>query len=451
MPKQSLIKKLLERRVPQIIGSYFIAGTTAIFFIDWLINRYNFPDYYVSLCLFGLVAIIPTVIIISYFHGAPGKDEWTIVEKTIIPINIIFIIVSLLVGYKYEIWIYGFEEKAMNYIIHLSSNKENIDSYYGDYSEYFDKETHLILEVEEPLLDSLQTNIIAQLNEDYFSYGIIIESTKSQKIKDIFNQLPHYRSSHNPDSLLKIIKKLKREIYESYNFETEHQIIVSIYQVHDKRNKNVRLGYFCDIEFNDNFQHTSDLFSKDTYDKKDLIEAIVRKLSGTIYSNSIGDKNIGRIIDILEQDLVKIGFNNELTLRKGMTLVSPAKYYWQKDGLERRIEDYELATDYINRNPMFLLQDDKNGATAEEKKALYGDDGMFRKDYLWALKKMSMGGKTDRQGVSIWNTIYYGMQILDVNQEMGTLVAKVTWKYPPWVKVRKNDRIYIKGAFGIER
>ena len=150
MPKQSLIKKLLERRVPQIIGSYFIAGTSAIFFIDWLVNRYNFPDYYVSLCLFGLVAIIPTVIIISYFHGAPGKDEWTIVEKTIIPVNIIFIIVSLLVGYKYEIWIYGFEEKAMNYIIHLSSNKENLDSYYGDYPEYFDKETHLILEVEEP-------------------------------------------------------------------------------------------------------------------------------------------------------------------------------------------------------------------------------------------------------------------------------------------------------------
>ena len=122
MSRKSLIKELLVRRVPQIIGSYFIAGTTAIFFIDWLANRYKFPDYYVSLCLFGLVAIIPTVIIISYFHGAPGKDEWTIVEKTIIPINVIFIIVSLLVGYKYEIWIYGFEEKAMNYIIHLSSN-----------------------------------------------------------------------------------------------------------------------------------------------------------------------------------------------------------------------------------------------------------------------------------------------------------------------------------------
>ena len=43
------------------------------------------------------------------------------------------------------------------------------------------------------------------------------------------------------------------------------------------------------------------------------------------------------------------------------------------------------------------------------------------------------------------------MQILDVNQEMGTLVAKVTWRNPPWVKVRKGDKIYINGAFGIQQ
>ena len=214
---------------------------------------------------------------------------------------------------------------------------------------------------------------------------------------------------------------------------------------------NVRLGYFCDIEFNENFQLTSNLYSQYTYDKKDLIEVIVEKLSGAMYSDAIGDKNIGKIIEILEKDLVKIGLDKELTLKKGMTLVSPAKYYRKRDCLERRVEDYELAIDYINRHPKYLEKNDNNGLTIKEKKEFYGDGCIFHKDYLWALKKMTMGGKTDRQGVSIWNTIYYGMQILDVNQEMGTLVAKVTWKYPPWVKVRKNDKIYIQGAFGIER
>ena len=36
--KKSFLKELLARRVPQILGSYFIGATTLIFFIDWLKN-----------------------------------------------------------------------------------------------------------------------------------------------------------------------------------------------------------------------------------------------------------------------------------------------------------------------------------------------------------------------------------------------------------------------------
>ena len=187
----------------------------------------------------------------------------------------------------------------------------------------------------------------------------------------------------------------------------------------------------------------------------DLItgQTVVLKVDGAIYSKVIGDMNIGRIIELLGTDLVKIGFDlgdKGIKLRKGMTLVSPAKYYWQKDGMERRIEDYELAMDYINKHPSFLEQDDKYDFTAEQKQAFYSDSSIFKKDYLWALDAMSKD-KKNRPGVQIWSTIYYGMQILDVNQEIGTLVAKVIWKYPPWVKVRIQDKVYIKGSFGIER
>ena len=456
MQRESLIKELFKRRVPQIIGSYFLAGVTAIFFIDWLISRYNLPDYYVSLCLFGLVSIIPTVIVISYFHGAPGKDEWTIIEKTIIPINIMFIIVSLLFGYKYEIWLYGFENAEKNFIIHLSSNKKYIDYYYGDDYDYFDKENYLITAVKEPLLDSLQNSIVAQLNEHFFSAGIIIESTTSQKIKNKFDQLPYYRSPYNQDSehKIKIIsEKLKREIYANYNFETENEMIVYIYQVYDKREEQGRLGYFFDIAFMEKFQLTSNLFARDTYyNKKDLIKAVGVKLGGTIYSTSIGDKNIGRIIEILAKDIVKIKLDNIVTLKKGMTLVSPAKYYWKRDGLERRVEDYELAMDYINRHPKYLEQNDNNGLTVKEKKEFYGDGSLFQKDYLWALTEISRGEKMDiRRGTALFNNIYYVLKILDVNKEWETFVAKVILKNPAWVKVRKGDKIYINGAFGIQQ
>ena len=105
MPKQSLIKNLLDRRIPQILGSYLVAGTSLILFIEYLVEKYQFPSYYPTLALFALIGILPSVIILSYFHGAPGKDEWTKVERIGIPINVLFITGVLFFGDSLNIWI----------------------------------------------------------------------------------------------------------------------------------------------------------------------------------------------------------------------------------------------------------------------------------------------------------------------------------------------------------
>ena len=87
-----LIKELIHRRIPHIIGSYLIAGTSLILFVDWLVNRYTLPEYYTTLSLFGVIAIMPSVVILAYFHGAPGKDEFRKLELIAIPFNIIIAI-----------------------------------------------------------------------------------------------------------------------------------------------------------------------------------------------------------------------------------------------------------------------------------------------------------------------------------------------------------------------
>ena len=105
MPQKSFITELLKRRIPQSIGSYIITGQSLVLFIDWLAARYDFPQYYTTIALFGILSIIPSVIILAYFHGAPGKDQWTKIEKIGIPINIIFITAIIMVGYFNE-WLY---------------------------------------------------------------------------------------------------------------------------------------------------------------------------------------------------------------------------------------------------------------------------------------------------------------------------------------------------------
>ena len=127
-----LIKELIHRRIPHIIGSYLITGTSFILFIDWLVAKYAFPEYYVTLVLFGIISILPSVVILAYFHGAPGKDEWTKIEKIGLPINIIFIGLVVIMGNNYGWWLGDnlFEEtmkpKRLT-IAPITSDNENLE------------------------------------------------------------------------------------------------------------------------------------------------------------------------------------------------------------------------------------------------------------------------------------------------------------------------------------
>ena len=91
MTNNSFIKNLLNRRIPHILSSYFIAGTSLVLFAQYLVDKYQFPSHFPTLALFGIMGILPSVIILSYFHGAPGKDSWNKIEKIGVPINILFL------------------------------------------------------------------------------------------------------------------------------------------------------------------------------------------------------------------------------------------------------------------------------------------------------------------------------------------------------------------------
>ncbi len=91
----TFFSELLARRIPQFIGFYVAVGWTVIQFIDWFTIRYQYSPHLVDLGLAVIISMIPSVLILSYFHGAPGKDRWTKVEKIGIPLNLIATIIAL--------------------------------------------------------------------------------------------------------------------------------------------------------------------------------------------------------------------------------------------------------------------------------------------------------------------------------------------------------------------
>ena len=127
-----MIEKIINRRIPQILGSYFIAGTSLVLFIEYLVEKYEFPIYLPTMSLIALIGILPSVLILAYFHGAPGKDEWTKIEKVGVPVNVLFIGIFILMGNNYNWWLDSVEikiqEKPKRILIsEITSNDKNMD------------------------------------------------------------------------------------------------------------------------------------------------------------------------------------------------------------------------------------------------------------------------------------------------------------------------------------
>ena len=178
------ITEILKRRIPQILGSYLFAGSSLILFIDWLVARYAFSEYYVTLVLFGIVSILPSVVILAYFHGAPGKDEWTKIEKIGLPINIIFIGLVVIMGNNYGWWLGDnlFEEtmkpKRLT-IAPITSDNANLE-----YAENKSTMELLLLNkiesnnIYDELVTYLKTNNMSGDIDIYTKYQIAEESNK---------------------------------------------------------------------------------------------------------------------------------------------------------------------------------------------------------------------------------------------------------------------------------
>ncbi|KPK83297.1 MAG: hypothetical protein AMS25_00045 [Gemmatimonas sp. SM23_52] len=84
-----IYRDLVKRRVPQILGLYLGGSWVVIEFVGMLVDRYSLSPHLVSLSLVVLGSLIPTVVLLAYFHGMPGPNEWAAAEKIGIPVNLL--------------------------------------------------------------------------------------------------------------------------------------------------------------------------------------------------------------------------------------------------------------------------------------------------------------------------------------------------------------------------
>ncbi len=84
----TFFENLWTRRLPQILGLYLLVGLGVVQLMQWLVNRYPLSPNLADFSFAALVSMIPTVFLLAYFHGKPGRDHWTRAEKIGIPMNL---------------------------------------------------------------------------------------------------------------------------------------------------------------------------------------------------------------------------------------------------------------------------------------------------------------------------------------------------------------------------
>jgi len=87
--KLPFFKDLWKRRVLQITGIYLALAYLVRLGIGYMVTEYMLSPYLTNLVWYILLSLIPSIILVSYFHGRKGVSKWTKVEKIGLPLNII--------------------------------------------------------------------------------------------------------------------------------------------------------------------------------------------------------------------------------------------------------------------------------------------------------------------------------------------------------------------------
>ena len=99
--RRGWIAELFARRVPQIVGVYIGACWMTVEIGDWVTERVGAPPDLIAYVFVLMIALLPSVAVLAWNHGAPGKDRSPRFEKLFVPANLVAALVAVVAFFGY--------------------------------------------------------------------------------------------------------------------------------------------------------------------------------------------------------------------------------------------------------------------------------------------------------------------------------------------------------------
>lgn len=98
--KIPFFKDLWQRRVFQITGIYLLMSYLFKLGVGFMVKEYMLSPHLTNLIWYILLSLIPSIILISYFHGRKGVSKWKKIELIGMSLNIVVAIMVLVLVFQ---------------------------------------------------------------------------------------------------------------------------------------------------------------------------------------------------------------------------------------------------------------------------------------------------------------------------------------------------------------
>jgi len=95
-----LMKHLVERRVPHSVAFYIGASWGCVQFTHLIVNEFLLSPHWTRVVLSTVLLLLPSVLMLAWFHGRPGRNRVTLTEKIGIPVNLTVAAVVLALAFS---------------------------------------------------------------------------------------------------------------------------------------------------------------------------------------------------------------------------------------------------------------------------------------------------------------------------------------------------------------
>lgn len=86
-----LLRETIDRRVLPAVGVYIGASWVVVEILDRLVERYYLSPYLTDIVFWALFLVLPSVVLLTWTHGRPGKDRVSRLEKIFVPLNVVLV------------------------------------------------------------------------------------------------------------------------------------------------------------------------------------------------------------------------------------------------------------------------------------------------------------------------------------------------------------------------